>query len=91
MPKLYMPLNMFVCAASFSLTLPAANAIFPQMTKVITTITKNLFYIFIINRFCYYLRSKLINWSLKYNSKLIPHLSSIIKAFKERYLMIINI
>lgn len=33
-PKLKMPINLVICASTFLLTLPACNAIFPQVSKI---------------------------------------------------------
>lgn len=33
-PKLKMPVNLLICAGSFFVTLPACNAIYPQISKV---------------------------------------------------------
>lgn len=33
-PKLYMPINLFICTVSFLFALPATIAVFPQMSKV---------------------------------------------------------
>lgn len=35
-PRLKTPFNLLICAASFALTLPASNAIFPQISKIST-------------------------------------------------------